>query len=223
MRTFPIKLLLCASCLAGLSLAAQAVPVTHNDTAITGYITGNTGKSLEYFGESFTAAGTTLTDFQLFVQNSTGGDTVSLVNFDPATGTLGQALKLVDTVQYGPVEKGTGFGTVDFNFNFISPLVVGQDYLLTVSANQDENYALTTDATDPAINGEGWASSDGGLSYHTIFGGGENLASSLTFDGVPGNVASVPDSGSSLMLLGMGCLGLCIVGKLGRSRVAQAS
>jgi hypothetical protein len=54
-----------------------------------------------------------------------------------------------------------------------------------------------------------------------ISGQNINIASGGSVQG--GSTTTVPDSGSTLALMGIGCLGLCMAGKLTDSRMAQTS
>lgn len=172
MRTFPIKLLLYATCMTGLSFAAQAVPVTCDDYRIS-YYTSHVG----YSGESFTAPRDILDTRTFYVHNLVAtprAKNAYLYTWDPPSGW---------------------------------------------SLWSDHRFAAHNDG-DPAWRGNGWA--DISCDVWSLFDSRcSHIATTGTCDS--SGVQSVPDSGSTMMLLGIACLGLCLVGKLASSRMAQAS
>ena len=83
----------------------------------------------------------------------------------------------------------------------------------------DHQFAAHNDG-DRALRGNGWADISCGVC--SLFDSRRShIATTGTFDS--SSVQSVPDSGSTMMLIGIGCLGLCLVGKLAGSRMAPAS
>jgi hypothetical protein len=130
----------------------------------------------------------------------------------------------------------------------ILDLTAGADYVFNISGQLSLNSSEILDSTGADvlfnITGTQGVQLAGGLNNESVLDG-IILAPDAQISETPGNIVgeiisgqniniasgakiqgpttTVPDSGSTLALIGIGCLGLCMAGKLTGSRMAQAS